>query len=295
MKSPIQSINQLIKKTLIALIMLQIAHLLPQETTTTSPFYEKRFHYIETELIHLQNTLFAEINKKIATQEIALESAIKQLKNNQKTIFLLQELKKNLINLQSNNHYLQQKTLISWVHTIQEITHYNNHLLQPTLLEEIRITHHQVEAAQIEQLVSFLRQQLVRLLETSDELFLVQNITNQAHTFTQQLTLLIQKESQSLTQTTEYNAWKTLQKDYLATKLVKKIQKILTKIKKLKNKKQLILIKNKEYQSLLEEKEFLIYKCPSLKKMQQNQLEFDSKIIKIEENLYFLPLELLLV
>jgi hypothetical protein len=139
---------------------------------------------------------------------------------------------------------------------------------------------------------STLKKQRVALLELFEEKELILSVEKILKYQNKELSELLTEQRKAVIALPNYQFAEKIQKKYLETKAVKKLQALIEKEQELLVQKQNALLKNKEYQKALRTFELLCFSLPTPQEQQQ-EIDFLMKkdLLRFQYELLTVPLE----
>lgn len=205
---------------------------------------------------------------------------------------LYQELVTLFHTLEESVEYQQYTLLTSTINLIADLQAFNSGITQSDLLTKtndgLDRLHPQKENFSVVR--ALLKKQRVALIELLDEKDLIESLEKNLRLLQKELSASLQEQKEKLTKTETYDQLQKLQKNYLDSQGVQKIETSLKKLQTLEAQKDIALLKNQEYLTITKQ----------IERLEQHQpphpatTELTAHIKKTEHELFLIPVEDLL-
>jgi hypothetical protein len=216
---------------------------------------------LESSIIELSQEITQNLERQVQRKKQELERLMSSVERSQDW----QEQQEYLKTLKMDGLYKQQEALIQSLIVLYEISTYSSSLIKPLLLE--RVSHLiQSEKNMDPILKSFLQKQRVYLMDTTDEAILLNKTYRQVAELQKELSQKLKSINRKFTQTPTYKNFIASHEHYIKQKSVKACISLIQKITSLEYEKRALVIKDKRYQDLMNQRSFLFSRssCPNL-------------------------------
>ncbi len=225
---------------------------------------------------------------KISLKQTELELCVAAVK----TEPLYIELETALNNLFKEPTYELYKVTDETYEFIKELESYNKLVIRPELLTKINALLDQLKTYEIfSSLRSTLKKQRVALLELFEEKDLILSVEKILKYQNKELVELITEQKKGITALPTYQQVQELQKKYLETKTVKNLLLCIEKKRDLLIQQEKALLKNKEYQKVLNAHELLSFSLATSEQQQESYSMAKRELLKLQHDLFLVPLE----